>query len=294
MAIQLSTPKPINIKTLNQSYAGLFHTHGEPLRRKNVHSKQRLLQIIKLDLDKLTHALLEVKERRTWPLLKNFFADHEALLPKITARLEGNAIDHLGFEIHEPLDLVLHGLNHWMTKTRRTFQCSLEIHDFLRFPASDAFQTRVGGYTEIMRLWIQLNERTLMLELFDIHRPVDEFFAKGLPKPLTHRNFDCLVTHTGTVGRDAEQVKSLFQGDAIWHYALPVRSFADVMQLHEELQTLTAGDPTYRLPYAAPVRNRGDGSLHTKIINRAADLEIEFVALSTNELRADERCPSEF
>jgi hypothetical protein len=273
----------INIKTLSQSYAGLFLTHGELLQRKNVRSKQRLLQIIKLDLDKLTHALLEVKERRAWPILTRFFAGHKTLLPAIAGRLEQNVIDHLGFEIHEPLDLVLHGLDHWLAKTRRTFQASLAIQDFLRFPASTAFQQRVGGYTEIMRLWVQVNGQTLMLELFDIHRPVDEFFASGPAKPLIHRNFDCLVTPNGINDKDMGQVESLFQGDEIWHYAFRVRGFAEVMQLHAELQELAAGDPAYRLPYAAPVHNAGDGSLHTKIIQQAAGLELEFIALSPNE-----------
>ena len=272
----------INIKTLSQSYAGLFLTHGELLQRKNVRSKQRLLQIIKLDLDKLTHALLEVKERRAGPILTRFFAGHKTLLPAIAGRLEQNVIDHLGFEIHEPLDLVLHGLDHWLTKTRRTFQASLAIQDFLRFPASTAFQQRVGGYTEIMRLRVQVNGQTLMLELFDIHRPVDEFFVSVRPKPLIHRNFDCLVTSAGIKDKDMGQVESLFQGDEIWHYAFRVRGGAEVMQLHEELQALAVSDPTYRLPYAAPVHNAGDGSLHTKIIHQAADLELEFIALSPN------------
>jgi hypothetical protein len=270
----------IDIKTLSQSYAGLLLTHSELLQRKNVRSKQRLLQIIKLDLNKLTQALLEVKERRAWPILTHFFAGHKTLLSAIAGRLEQNVIDHIGFEIHEPLDLVLHGLEHWLTKTRRTFQCRLAIQDFLCFPASTAFQQRVGGYTEIMRLWVQVNGQTLMLELFDIHRPVDEFLAGGRPQPLRHRNFDCLVTPTGIKDKDIAQAESLFQGDEIWHYAFRVRSFADVWQLHEELQTLAVGDPTYRLPYAAPVHNAGDGSLHTKIIHQAADLELEFIALS--------------
>lgn len=293
MTVPLAQPQPINIRTLSQAYAGLLQTHGELLARKNVHSKQRLLQIIKLDLDKLTHALLEVRSGSARPVLNGFFADHAAILPPILARLAGETIDHLGFEIHEPLDLVLQGLNHWLTKTRRSFQCSLEIQDFLRFPASHPFQKRVGGYTEIMRIWIRVQERTLMLELFDIYRPVDDFFADGRPKALTHRNFDCLVTHPDTTGSAAHNVESLFLGDAIWHYAFRVRRFEDVIFLHEKLQALAAQDPIYHLPYDGPVRNLGDGSLHTKIVNRASGLEVEFVALCAGDPCLGEVCLGE-
>jgi len=293
MTVPLAHPQPINVRTLSQAYTGLLQTHGELLARKNVHSKQRLLQIIKLDLDKLTHALLEVRSRRARPVLNRFFAGHKSLLPDIAERLAGDAIDHLGFEIHEPLDLVLHGLNHWITRTRRSFQCSLEIQDFLRFPASHPFQRRVGGYTEIMRIWIRVQERTLMLELFDIYRPVDGFFADGSPKSLTHRNFDCLVAPAGSTGEDARTVESLFQRDAIWHYAFRVKSFEDVMHLHEDLQRLAAQDHIYRLPYDAPVRNLGDGSLHTKIVHQAAGLEVEFVALCAGDPCLGEICLGE-
>lgn len=276
MTVHFENPGPINIKALHTNYEEILETHRTLLGHKNVRTKQRLIQIIKLDLDKLTHALLEVKENQARLVLHRFFARHLSLLLDITARLESNYIYHLGFEVHEPLDLVLYGINHWITKTQRTIRCDLQVNEFLRFPASAAFQKRVGAYTEIMRIWIQVDGRALMLELFDIHRPVDAFLADGAPK-LTHRNFDCLLTHDNLAARNYQRFAHLFNPDEIWHYAFSFQNAADVRQLHRDLQALAARDATYVLPYQAPVENRGDGSLHTKIINVQNKLELEFV-----------------
>lgn len=276
MVIDLYPPEIVNIKTVHQSYESLLDTYSDLLGRKNVHTKQRLLEIIKLDLDKLTHALLEVKAQRANVVLSNFFAGQSELLPQISASLVQDSIYHLGFEIHEPLDLVLQGMDHWIAKTRRTMRCDLQISDVLRFPASPQFQQRVGAYTEIMRIWIQVEGRRLMLELFDMHRPVDNFLDAGRPK-LTHRNFDCLVTRKKVLAEDTRRSAQLFNTDSIWHYAFHVQ-MDDVMQLHADLQALAAQDATYLLPYQAPVHNPGDGSFHTKIINQKIGQELEFVA----------------
>jgi hypothetical protein len=276
MMLPVDSRETSSVKAIYSSYEELLHTHRELLGCKNVCTKQRLIQIIKLDLDKLTHALLEVKENRALWVLNTFFARQPALLPSITARLANNYIYHLGFEIHEPLDLVLHGINHWIARTQRTFQSDLQIHKFLRFPASLAFQQRVGAYTEIMRIWIQVDGRALMLELFDMQRPVDAFLAGGAPK-LTHRNFDCLLVRGSRAAGNQPRVAHLFNPDDIWHYAFYVRNAAAVLQLHTYLQALAAHDATYVLPYPTPVQNHGDGSLHTKIINLQSELEVEFV-----------------
>ncbi len=267
----------MNIKIVHQRYELLLETYRDLLAQKNVRTKQRLLEIIKLDLEKLTHALLEVKAQRAQVVLGHFFAKQSQLLPQITAALVEDSIYHLGFEIHEPLDLVLHGMDHWISKTRRTHQCDLAISDLLRFPASPQFQERVAAYTEIMRIWIVVDGQRLMLELFDIHRPVDLFLDAGKPK-LTHRNFNCLVTRSGLVAEDRQRATLLFNSDPIWHYAFHIQQIEDVMQLHHDLQAVATEDPNYRLPYDAPVHNPGDGSFHTKIIHQLSGQELEFVA----------------
>jgi hypothetical protein len=266
------------VREVNRLCDGLLATHTELLGRKNIRRKRELIQVIKVDLDKLAHALLEVKENRPDPVLAEFFGTAAVDLPAISARLAEERIYHVGFEIHEPLDLVLYGIEHWIREARHTLGASMRVKEFLRFPASPAFQKRVGAYTEIMRIWLEVNDRTLMLELFDIHRPVDEELASGA-LPVKHRNFQGLFSDP--VPGHADRMARLFGDDEIWHYALHVRTPGDVNELHAELQILAGRDGSYFLPYTAPVHNPHDGSYHTKVVHRAGDgagrMEVEFV-----------------
>jgi len=267
------------VREVNKMCEGLLLTHTELLERKHIRRKRELIQVIKLDLDKLAHALLEVKENLPEPVLQEFFADAPVDLPSILARLAESRIYHVGFEIHEPLDLVLFGIDHWIEEARHSLGASIRVKDVLRFPASPAFQKRVGAYTEIMRIWLQVNDRTLMLELFDIHRPIDAGLSSGA-LPVKHRNFQGLFSDPAP--GHAERMARLFGDDEIWHYALHVRGTADVNELQAELQQLAGRDSRYFLPYAAPVQNLHDGSFHTKIVHRRAEpgknrMELEFV-----------------
>ena len=156
----------------------------------------------------------------------------------------------------------------------------MRVRDVLRFPASPSFQKRVGAYAEIMRIWLQVNERVLMLELFDIHRPADAVLAGGAPK-LTHRNFQGLFRSDDAAPGHRQRLTRLVAEDEIWHYAFYVKRPVDVMELHAEWKALAAHNSNYVLPYAAPVHNQHDGSFHTKIIHRARPgvhrRELEFV-----------------
>jgi hypothetical protein len=264
------------VREVNRLCDGLLTTHTELLGQKNIRRKRELIQVIKVDLDKLAHALLEVKENRPQPVLAEFFAAAPVDLAAIVARLAEDRIYHVGFEIHEPLDLVLYGIEHWIGEARHALGANMRVKDLLRFPASPAFQKRVSAYTEIMRIWLEVNDRSLMLELFDIRRPVGEDLAAG-SLPVKHRNFQGLFSDP-VPGHD-ERMARLFGDDEIWHYALHVRRPADVTELHAELQALAAGDSTYFLPYAAPVHNPHDGSFHTKVVHRSSGerRELEFV-----------------
>jgi hypothetical protein len=265
------------VREVNRLCDGLLATHTEFLDRKNIRRKRELIQVIKVDLDKLAHALLEVKENRPGPVLEEFFTapvDRAA----ISARLAEDRIYHVGFEIHEPLDLVLYGIEHWIREATHALGAQMRVKDYLRFPASPAFQKRVGAYTEIMRIWLQVNDRALMLELFDIHRAVDAELASG-GLPVKHRNFQGLFADP--VPGHRERMARLFGDDEIWHYALHVRRPADVTELHAELQELAERESGYFLPYTAPVHNPHDGSFHTKVVHRAGGatgrMELEFV-----------------
>ena len=268
------------IKEVNRLSDELLHSHSELLGRKNIRRKQQLIRAIKLDLDKLTHAMLEVKLNRASGVVQGFFSESRLDPAAICARLSGDGIYHVGFEIHEPMSLVLHGINHWIEHSRDALGADMRVRESLRFPASAAFQKRVGAYTEIMRIWLEVAGRVLMLELFDIHRPADSMLASA-PR-LTHRNFNGLFRYNeATADGHPERVERLFSNDEIWHYALYVKRPADVTDLHGELQTLAARDASYTLPYTAPVHNLHDDSYHTKIVRLPrlgqARLELEFV-----------------
>ena len=267
------------VREVNRLCDDLLATHTALLGRKNIRRKRELIQVIKVDLDKLAHALLEVKENHPQRVLEEFFASTPVSVSAISAMLAEARIYHVGFEVHEPLDLVLYGIEHWIQEARHSLGANMRVKDYLRFPASPAFQNRVGAHTEIMRIWLEVNDRTLMLELFDIHRPVDTELASGA-LPVKHRNFQGLFSDP--VPGHADRMARLFGEDEIWHYALHVHRPAEVSELHSELQALAAHNRSYFLPYAAPVHNPHDGSFHTKVIHRVgsrggARMELEFV-----------------
>ena len=133
----------------------------------------------------------------------------------------------------------------------------------------DGPEAASGGnaFTEIMRIWLVVNGRTLILELFDIHRPADAVLDEA-PR-LTHRNFHGVVEDGEAIaGGHPERLARLFSNDEIWHYALYAKRPADVSDLHEEFQALAARDSKFVLPYQTPVHNPHDYSFHTKIIYR--------------------------
>ncbi|MFM7199346.1 MAG: hypothetical protein ACKO6N_01030 [Myxococcota bacterium] len=268
---------PQRVRDVQRRLADLLHLHREALGRKSVWTEQRLMQIIKLDLSKLTHALMEVKTLQAETLLHTFFVDHSMVVQAILSQLVGRHIYHLGFEVHEPLDLLLYGIHQWISRTRRSLGGELTVHRVLRYPASMAFQERVGAYAEIMRVWIRASSQLLMLELFDIHRPIENHFIEGMPN-LTHRNFDHLLAVTADQGAGLERSVMGFSPDEIWHYALNVRTADNVAELHRLFQALTASDSNFVQPYSSPIVNEHDQSIHTKLICLRAGLELEVVS----------------
>ena len=275
----MAAPALDYVRYLNRLSEDLLHSHSELLGRKNIRRKHQLIRAIKLDLDKLTHALVEAKHNRAQPVLQAFFPEAPVNQAAICARLADQRIYHVGFEIHEPIALVLYGIRHWIDQSKRTLDVHMEVREFLSFPASEAFQKRVGAYADIMRIWIEVRDRVLMLELFDIHRPADSVLAAA-PR-LTHRNFHPLFRENEAAAGHPRSLARLFADDAIWHYAFYVKSAADVAELHAELQAVAERDSRYFLPYAAPVHNLHDGSFHTKIVQRGdaegGRMELEFV-----------------
>lgn len=94
------------VRRVNALSEGLLRSHAHLLARKAIHSKRQLIQAIKLDLDKIAHALVEVKENSAEAVLERFFYDAGFNRAAAAERLASRRIFHIGFEINEPLALV--------------------------------------------------------------------------------------------------------------------------------------------------------------------------------------------
>jgi hypothetical protein len=276
---------PKTLDELGYTYAvcnRLLKQYRNRLAEKQIWGKGDLIQIIKIDLEKIAQALFEVKNRNVHRVLSDFFDEDEAIVPKILPKLKGQHLYHVGFEIYEPLDLILFGLQHWFEKTKQTFGADIKVSHFLRFPASEAFQNRVKAYVEIMRIWIEVDGRELMLELFDIHRPVDAVVNGS--NDINNRSLKGLFTDEGFPPNHSHLMARLFGKDQIWHYAAYIDSAESVRQLHDDFKIISNGNGRYTLCYESVVHNRDDGSYHTKLINNTRGLEIEFVTqLATSD-----------
>ena len=287
-------------------FKALLKSNRELLQQKNSYSPATLLDLIKFDYEKVLLALAEVKSRRVADVLQSFFAGHDDLLAQVYPRVNLRQLFHVGFEIYEPMDLVVEGFNHWCRRFGRLLETDIQVVRFQRFPASAAFQKRVGATTEIMRIWLQVGDQELMLELFDIHRPTPTLPPKtsGAFGIQFCRNAEgggdagdlrgCLVLldamRRGTgltpgpmAGQTDEILQLLFGNDPIWHYAIAVPERRTVDILHETFARLIAQprqsgqQSCFQLPYSACVHNHNDGSYHTKLIRRDKHMELEFV-----------------
>lgn len=248
----------------------LSTTYAEALGAKHIFTQSALLKLMKIDFDKTIHALIEVRHHSVSKMLHEFFGDQPTVIASLMPWCSSDRLAHIGFEVYEPLDIVLYGFEHWIEKSAHLLDLDIRIEHYLRFPASQQFQQRVGATTEIMRLVLRVEQHDLMLELFDIHRPPQA------PTVTTNtRDIAALAAHT-TYHRDV--IRQLFATDTIWHYAIEVQSPDTVVAVHHLLTDLAASHHNYQLAYSAPVTNTSDGSFHTKIGNRSHATELEFVA----------------
>jgi len=173
------------LRELHRLSGELLLLHGGLLKNKNIHRRGDLARAIRLDLDKLAEALIEVGDTSAPEVLGRFF---EGDCPGIRGWLGSDRIYHVGLEIQEPLALVLDSIRLWGEREN----ADMRLRDFLRFPASEAFQRCVAAPAEIMRIWLEVNGRTLMRELFDIFRPTDPPLAAA-PRPFIAASRTLLV-----------------------------------------------------------------------------------------------------
>ena len=240
--------------------------HSYVLDRKGVDTQAAVLDAIAFDRAVAVAAARHLCEQRPDELLDGFFEGHATLRAEVGAVADEVIVNHLGFQIREPLDVWLEGLARWAARF------DVVVVGVKRFAASANFQEHVGAFAEMAQVWIGSGGQIVELELFDIHRPVTadpERFDRVRPRRSTRR----LLADFG-----GDELFELLNGDDIWHYGIHVVSGEAVSQLHERFRLLARTDPNYMLRSGDVVSNRWHGSVHTKLAHRGRGVEIEFLS----------------
>lgn len=286
---------PRSLHASNALVERMAALHDQVLASKGIGGKQSLLRVVRRDFTRIRHALLEVSSRTPESLLRSFFADEPLIRTAVAQEAHQGAINHLGFEVHEPLDLILYGFEHWIGRGRERLGLDVALVSSQRFVASAELQRRVNAFCEILRLKLKVEGRELLLELFDIHRPMPRLecercrhsevcSAREAEEP-TFSAF-LLQQDDQTPGpwcqlidrMVGDTLRPVFRHDPIWHYALEVEAEDQVHRVHDLFRTLASRSAIYVMPYSNVVVNPRDRSVHTKIVNRRIHLELELVA----------------
>jgi len=223
------------------------------LTEKNMTDASVRKKVRECDLSRMQYALTQIKTFNVNHSLHQFFGLDFSVLPRFMLGNQSHRLNHMGMETYTPLDSWLIPVDHWVSELSERMNEPVNLLHTTRFPSSQALQNRVGARVEILCVWVQINQVKLMMELFDIARPVPEsLYCHDLAAP------------------------DSFQHDLIWHYAIDVASASRVDELHECFVELTLEKRDYRLAYTKPVLNRYDSSYHTKIIHKTLGMELEF------------------
>jgi len=264
----------------NDNIRRMLDIYKDILDKKFINSTEELINVIRIDFEKIIYALLEIENKKSNQLLNYFFNDQNEFLQ--IRLLMNNSIYHVGFEINEPIDLFLYGLVYWISKFNQYFKKSLKIIKYLRFPSSNELQQSMNAYIEIIRVWLKVDNRQLMLELFDVQHK-----SKYLSK-LKNNNFDQYCDKNCDKSCDEncdiyfsnyfKFITSLFENDNIFHYALFVDNAQKVIKIHNELINLSKTNSNFVMPFNDKIiKNINDGSYFTKIKNINKKMQVEFV-----------------
>jgi len=262
-----------NLEYLKRIYQPILQT-------KKIRTAKNFNLIIQQDLIKLVHSLYELKNISTLNFLSLFFTESiRHTVMNIISKNAQHRLHHIGFEIYAPMDLVVDIFKQQMKRMNQSRNSKLKIIKIHRFPASKAFQARVNAYSEIMRLWIELYQHTFMLELFEIHHPIQIHqnleHELVLDKPMIEQ---LLSPNTSIVPKQLMPNRLIFKQDTIWHYAIQVNNQDIVRQLHDCFKNWIRHTQDYQLAFSSIVTNTNDGSFLTKIINVRQGIELEFIA----------------
>lgn len=260
---------------MNTRVAKLLKRHHFVCVKKGLDAQPELLQAVRLDLIKAFFVLNEIYSRTAVDVIHEFFTEQPDIVPQVLPYLDQTHLHHLGFEVHEPHDLILPGFYRWLPHFSRWLGLPLQVNGTLRFPASTAFQERVGANTEMMQIWVGLADRELLIEMFDIFRPRTNSWS-AIRQSLHFSTWQAWCRDF-QAGQHRVRLPWLLAGDKIWHYGIHIIDPAAVEGLHNHLRRVTEQHDTYRLAYDQPVYNPRDTSLHTKIMNQKVGLEIEFL-----------------
>jgi hypothetical protein len=224
--------------------------HTYVLAHKGVGDDRALRTAIRYDrVVALAVARTLLSSLTTRPLLGEFFLDRADVLDDVVAVADEELVNHIGFQVREPLDIFLEGVALWAPRL------DLDVVGVKRFTASEAFREQVGAFAEMAQLWLRRDDLTVELELFDIHRP----------------------NPRGTAARQPGGLRSLLADDDIWHYGVRITDEAAVENLHQRFQLATREDERFRLRSDQPIANPWHGSIHTKLINVELEIEVEFL-----------------
>jgi hypothetical protein len=244
--------------------------HAYVLDRKGCWTDDDVLDAIAFDRVVAMAGARDLCARRPDDLLDHFFEGHAAHRAEVGAVVDEDIVNHLGFQIREPLDMWLEGLTRWAPRL------DVAVVGTKRFTSSATFQARVGAFAEMAQIWLDMGEQVVELELFDIHH-VSQPDPRLFDRVRAGRDTRQLIAECGT-----DELVALIDDDDIWHYGIRVASGDDVTRLHKRFQVLTAADPNYRLRSDDVVSNRWHGSMHTKLANRDAGVEIEFLSYNVD------------
>ena len=201
----------------------------------------------------------------TRSLLGEFFADRADIHGEVVAVAEEEFVNHIGFQVREPLDIWLEGLTHWAPRF------DFDVIGAKRFTASEAFREQVAAFAEIMQIWLCHDGSTVELELFDIHRP----------NPVGSGRLGHLHGDDGSrallAAATPEVLRSVLADDDIWHFGVLIMSEAAVERLHDRFLALVRDDARFCLRTERTVANSWHGSVHTKLTNLELDTEVEFL-----------------
>ena len=229
--------------------------HPYVLARKGLATDAELSRAIEIDI---ASSLVSVNELRTAGV--SDVVTRLSLPSGFLLYRAGDALDHLGFRIHTPMDVYLEVLPLLVEEQ------GWALGGTKRFAPSRRFQERVGATAEMAQAWVEADGVVVELELFDIHAP-----PSGERAAISEA---AALLGNGEIPGATQW--AAFAVDDIWHYGVRLAGLPQVEELHAALVRVQNG--SIILKNQEVVVNLWHGSHHTKVAGGEPEIEIEFLA----------------